>query len=555
MRAALFCLCGLLGLSSACALDVIILKNGQKLEGLLEDSQETTAQLVLNKSTTVGILDPVTIAKSEIETLQRGDGSDDPAMQLELPKNSEEPIWYDLQIRRILDRWLKYHPKSPLTPTILEKRAAFVAEAEKSSRGFHRMGTRWMNPEEYKEVENDFLATQLAADLPRFASALQPLDLLEVLSKISASASCTAYPDVVELAVKAVTFTAQSLTTASLAASLDKRIARLRTAMAVEADFIRETVNTPPLSGASVRTTDSVLFADDHLYYTPNELAEPATGYSAFAAYYLPNTHPKVRLSPETLLALNNKLEKIADFQKQLTPLVKETEKVGTLYDDVLRKLKAQAEILQQIHVDDLRRAPKIWDEAARAAAARDFPKAAQLALQAQSFWPQLNRVPSHLDDHTRFQLTAARTALDTGKLSEADARWSTAKKIAALLPASHPRHASLDPAIREMETRLTAEHHRLSDDALSGILGALLHANLEHAQDLYTEAATHWPDNPGLKTAQYQIQLYHVVFWGGLILGALLILAFVFNGIPMLVAKFSRKPQPKRRSSLNRRK
>jgi hypothetical protein len=592
------------------AMDTVTLKSGEKMTGLVEDSLETPDQIELNRSAKVGILDTVKISKADIAQIERGDGSDDPAYTVQLPANSEEALWYESLIKKQLDRWIARNSKSPLLPRMQEKREAFLVELEKVKSGLHRVGDRWLSPEEFKEVNNDRLAKDLVTKMSQSSSNLLPFDLLEQINSISQTESSPFYPDVIEQAKKSVDFLSKNLTTQSLSASVDRRMSQVKTQIAVESEFIRQTANQPAPSTSMASSSNSVR-GEDGLYYNPEDImgggsatsslpgvsassggglgsSGSDSGYGELKPFYLPNSHPKIRLSSNTMELLRSKISLITDYRYQLEELQKEKDNTPHLFSEVLNKLHQTDASLANFDPSAMRRAVALWSDCTAALNDNLAQKAADIALQACALWPKYNGAPARIDQVIRVQLASLQFMIRSGKIFEADDALQRAQKLLNLLPSDSPRRKILEVDYRKADDRLLKRAHAIqeiytkkewgilteslrvddeeeirvfaqkliaeakthiqrSQDSLSESSSAIYHLNVNLAYEKYDEAADEWPENPDLTTAKNKLRLFIGLYAGGVLMAMLFTFSFVRYGIPMFFARF-KKPNKNRK-------
>jgi tetratricopeptide (TPR) repeat protein len=181
--------------------DVVVLKSGERLEGKVVS--ESDAEVVMEVEVTAGIIEPRTIARSDITELQKKSPADLAYEQIQTIKpgaNAMAVETYDQIIAR-LNKFAQAFPDSPYTPEVKSIIAEFRKEKERVVAGEFKLENRWLAAEEVEKKRYQ-IAAQLLFDRMKDLSARG--DLIGALNTFDAietqHSGARAYPEAVAIA-------------------------------------------------------------------------------------------------------------------------------------------------------------------------------------------------------------------------------------------------------------------------------------------------------------------------------------------------------------------
>jgi len=158
-------------LQKSAAADQIVLKSGTTITGIIMTDQETPDKLMVNVSSSPGIIDGQEISKSSVEKIVWDNGESDPAYKLKLPDRSTTADWYSSAISHQLQTWLKRYPHSALQGEMQQKIVKFQSELDRVKSGEYRDGEKWYTAGERLKHKLENEASDLLAEIKAAVAA------------------------------------------------------------------------------------------------------------------------------------------------------------------------------------------------------------------------------------------------------------------------------------------------------------------------------------------------------------------------------------------------
>lgn len=219
-------LIGLAALSVSAFADIVVLTNGEKVEGKV--TAETDTEITIAAKVSASITDERVIKKSEIVSITK-DAPDELAWQplknLKLTRNSLPLPSYDAAINQ-LKAFATEFPKSKFTADAQKSVDAFEAEKKRIEAGEVKLDDKWLSKEEAQR-EGTQIKGLIAFNYMKEQGARDMIGALNTLDTIEKNyAGTRAYPDAIEYAAKMLPV---------LKAEVDRRIKALAEKKAVRA--------------------------------------------------------------------------------------------------------------------------------------------------------------------------------------------------------------------------------------------------------------------------------------------------------------------------------
>ncbi len=476
----------------ALGLDEITLNSGEIVKGRLEDSRETTTEIQIDVSTMKGVSDFKAILKSDIASIKKSDGAEDPATKLEIPQESIEAKWYEEQIEKVLKPWVVKYPQSPLLPSVQEKLNTLTTELARVKAGDVKMSGKWYTRTEFEEVRIDVDALKFLDQVKDLVDRKDFSELLKVKAKINTYKSSDQFDKIIE------TFLAgyKEFQTGGYEELIRKQVTDLEFLISQNDKFIREMVNEaiPSVSfvnddlmewdvlrssGPNVAmkrrskvsesnlnsTKEFNVSTDEGRYYVSfngnyfrltDVLAEWNKSDTAisdfikdFKAYYTDPNAPKYRISSGRMADARRLLDAITVAKEKIKTVSKESQSIGQ-FDD--RIAKAMVEV-ESFRIENFARAKESLKAAYLAHEHRDFNVTITELRSASQAWPGLISIDRAVKQMTVDYFAAAKEALQKEQYENAAVFAANATQLIPLAKAKFFALVSLKTEINKFMT------------------------------------------------------------------------------------------------------
>ncbi len=414
-------------------IDEITLTNGELVKGRLEDKRETPTEIQIDVSTMKGVSDFKTILKSDIASIKKSDGAEDPATKLEIPQESIEVKWYEEQIEKVLKPWIAKYPQSPLLPEVQQKLTDLTGELVRVKSGDIKMSGKWYTRSEFEEVRIDVDTLKFIDQVKDLVDRKDFSELLKVKTKIATYKTSDHFDKLIEIFQTGF----KEFQTGGYEEIIRKQVSDLGFSISQNEKFIREMINEsiPSTTFANDDVMDWDILrssgpdaamkrksknrnssseyssttnreynasSDEGRYYVSfnggycrlsDVLAEWNKSDSAisefikdFKPYYNDPNAPKYRISSNRMADARRLLESIAEAKEKVKTVNKESQSIGQFED---RITKASAEI-EAFKIENFARAKESLKAALLAHENRDFAVTNSELRSSSQVWPGL---------------------------------------------------------------------------------------------------------------------------------------------------------------------
>ena len=414
-------------------IDEITLTNGELVKGRLEDKRETATEILIDVSTMKGVSDFKTILKSEIASIKKSDGAEDPATKLEIPQESIEAKWYEEQIEKVLKPWIEKYPQSPLFAAVQQKLTDLTGELARVKAGDIKMSGKWYTRSEFEEVRIDVETLKFIDQVKDLVDRKDFSELLKVKSKIASYKASDHFGKLIEIFQTGF----KEFQTGGYEEIIRKQVSDLEFLISQNEKFIREMINETIPSTTFVNddvmdwdilrssgpdaamkrrsknknstseyssTTNREFNASSDegryyvsfngVYYRMSDVVAEwnksdtviAEFIKDFKAYYIDPNGPKYRISSIRMADARRLLESNAAAKEKVKTVNKESQSIGQFED---RIAKALAEI-EGFKIENFARAKESLKAALLSHEKRDFAVTMSELRSASQVWPGL---------------------------------------------------------------------------------------------------------------------------------------------------------------------
>lgn len=192
-------------ISSTAFADIVVLKNGEKVEGKI--IRENDQQLVMEVKVTASITDERVIAKTEVERVEKVNAETEAyraILALQPPTSSMASAQYDAPIQT-LQSYIRQYPNSVHTEDAQKTLKAFIEEKKRVDAGEVKLQGQWISKEEV-EKEKVQIGGRISFEYMKSQSAsgdhIGALNTFLTLEKNYGGAAVL--PDAIELAKRLV---------------------------------------------------------------------------------------------------------------------------------------------------------------------------------------------------------------------------------------------------------------------------------------------------------------------------------------------------------------
>ncbi len=414
-------------------IDEITLTNGELVKGRLEDKRETETEIQIDVSTMKGVSDFKTILKSDIASIKKSDGAEDPATKLEIPQESIEAKWYEEQIEKILKPWIAKYPQSPLFPEVQQKLTDLTGELARVKAGDIKMSGKWYTRSEFEEVRIDVDTLKFLDQVKDLVDRKDFSELLKVKSKIASYKTSDHFDKLIEIFQTGF----KEFQTGGYEEIIRKQVSALEFTISQNEKFIREMINEsiPTISfvnddlmdwdilrssgpdsaikrKSNTRNSSSEYSSTTIREYNPSSdegrysvafngtyyrLSEVLSEWNKsdsviaefvkdFKPYYNDPNAPKYRISSSRMADARRLLTAVAEAKEKIKMVSKESQSIGQFED---RIAKAVSE-LDAFKIENFMRAKESLKAALLAHEHRDFAVTISELRSASQVWPGL---------------------------------------------------------------------------------------------------------------------------------------------------------------------
>lgn len=482
-----------LAFSFLLGLDEITLNNGEIIRGKLDEKRETTTEMQIDVSTMKGVADFKTILKSEIASIKRSDGAEDPAVSVEIPQESVDAKWYEGQIEKVVKPWIEKYPKSPLFPQVQQKLTDLTTELGRVKAGDIKMSGKWYTRNEFEEVRIDVETLKFLELVKDLVDRKDFSELLKVKTKITTYKTSDQFDKVIDVFKAGF----QEFQTGGYEDIIRKQVADLEFLISQNEKFIQEMINEPipavnfanddvmdwgtlrssgpdaaikkkarttstTSEGTITTTREYNASSDEGRYYvsfnggyfrlsdvlpewnkSDTAISEFVTEFKSF--YNDPNA-PKYRISSGRMVDARKLLDATKTAKEKIKEVKKDSSSIGQLEE---RVSKAAAEV-EAFRIENFGRAKESLKAALLAHEQRDFAVTMTELRAASQTWPGLISIDRAIKQMAVDYFNESKEALKAEDFKKAAALSTNASQLIPLAKAKFFALVSLKTEINK---------------------------------------------------------------------------------------------------------